>query len=74
MKFIKLFLCKIEFHSWGEIHKEIVQITGPHVLFFSWGHQDGQKTCLRCGKIQKLYRSGFVGNGCENPRWKKSSN
>lgn len=61
--------CKVGWHKWGEIDKEFVNITGPHILFFSWGHQDGKRTCAHCGKIQHLYRSGFVGGGCEEPKW-----
>jgi hypothetical protein len=65
------FLCKLGWHSWGSIKAEEIKITGPDVLFFSWGTQSGTRTCCHCGKEQKLCRSGFVGNGCPNPKWEK---
>lgn len=71
MIYLKKIACKLGFHSWGEVKAEPLKITGPHILFFSWGEQDGKKTCELCGKVQRLHREGFVGSGCENPKWEK---
>lgn len=62
--------CKLGFHHWGEIEKGPVKIIGPHILFVSWSEQRGTRTCSRCGKVQKVIRSGFVGDD-NNPSWKK---
>ena len=64
--------CRVGWHKWGEVDSEPIQITGPHILFMSWGEQDGKRTCVHCGCSQNVHRSGFVGGGCENPPWKKS--
>ncbi len=63
--------CKFGLHCWSEVEKESIEISEPHFLFFSWGEQYGKMSCLKCGCIQKVFRSGFVGSGCEEPPWEK---
>ena len=62
--------CFLGRHTWDEVEKEgTIKLTGPDVLFMTWGHQYGNRSCKKCTKIQRVKRSGFVGAGCEEPKW-----
>jgi len=65
-------LCFLRIHKYGEIKPDPLQM-GVHVLFWTWASQTGEKTCERCGKVQKLSRAGLYGVGGDNPPWRKTN-
>lgn len=64
--------CKRGLHTWGEVEAQPIEVMPPHILFFSWGEQDGKRTCTKCGHTQQVHRAGWVGMGCEEIAWKKA--
>lgn len=58
-------------HAWGEPEKEIIKSTGFNVLFFTSGVQKAVRQCARCGRSQKVWRSGFCGIGGKSGRWRR---
>ena len=68
-------LCKFGIHDWEKepSHKELIKETGLHLVFFSEGIQKGVRKCTNpsCNATQKVYRTGWIGNGGEGGKWKK---
>jgi hypothetical protein len=57
-------------HDWEIIERGEVKL-GPHFIFWSWGHQEGTRECKRCRKIENVYRSGLIGEGCDVIEWRR---
>jgi hypothetical protein len=63
--------CTLGLHDWSEIEKEPIKLSRFNILFTTYGTQEGTRGCYRCGKKQRLERSGMCGIGGSAGRWKK---
>lgn len=59
-------------HDWeaDPRQKDNIRLTGPDILFWTFGEQEGTQFCNRCNASRRVKRTGIMGVGGKANNWK----